>query len=405
MLITDVWLSLASLGRRGLGAGDPFLCPRAEAGRWDPPALCDFPRGLLGASLLPSHSVASGLGAARAPSAGQAATEPDLSQPGAFLVLAAGVLAAGAPPRAPPSSPFSWCRALGRHRSDGHDFCLPSGSCPCHLWGFKHPCPRAHRSPRGLCGTVAAAATGPGAVGVPSRLARCPHRIESYSCKMAGDDKHMFKQFCQEGQPHVLEALSPPQTTGISPSRLSKSQSGDEEGPLSDKCSRKTLFYLIATLNESFRPDYDFSAAKSHEFSREPSLNWVVNAVNCSLFSAVREDFNALKPHLWDAVDEEICLSECDIYSYNPDLDSDPFGEDGSLWSFNYFFYNKRLKRIVFFTCRSISGYAYTRPEAGNELDMELGEEEEEEDTEGSRDGHDAESGSIEEDRLQVICM
>ncbi|NXW96592.1 MAF1 polymerase, partial [Larus smithsonianus] len=121
----------------------------------------------------------------------------------------------------------------------------------------------------------------------------------------------------------------------------------------------------------------------------------VVNAVNCSLFSAVREDFNALKPHLWDAVDEEICLSECDIYSYNPDLDSDPFGEDGSLWSFNYFFYNKRLKRIVFFTCRSISGYAYTRSEAGNELDMDLGEE----DAEENRDGGDTESGSIEEER------
>lgn len=42
------------------------------------------------------------------------------------------------------------------------------------------------------------------------------------------------------------------------------------------------------------------------------------------------------------------------LHSYNPDLDSDPFGEDGSLWSFNYFFYNKRLKRIVFFSCRSI---------------------------------------------------
>lgn len=107
----------------------------------------------------------------------------------------------------------------------------------------------------------------------------------------------------------------------------------------------------------------------------------MVNAVNCSLFSAVREDFKALKPQLWNAVDEEICLAECDIYrwahvfaagrahvygsgdlipllfslfSYNPDLDSDPFGEDGSLWSFNYFFYNKRLKRIVFFSCRSI---------------------------------------------------
>uniref|UniRef100_A0A8D2P9T2 Repressor of RNA polymerase III transcription MAF1 n=1 Tax=Zosterops lateralis melanops TaxID=1220523 RepID=A0A8D2P9T2_ZOSLA len=218
-------------------------------------------------------------------------------------------------------------------------------------------------------------------------------RIESYSCKLAGIDKQLFKQFCQEGQPHALEALSPPQTAGISPGRL-----GDS--PLSDMCSRKTLFYLIATLNEAFRPDYDFSAAKSHEFSREPSLNWVVNAVNCSLFSAVREDFKALKPLLWDAVDEEICLAECDIYSYNPDLDSDPFGEDGSLWSFNYFFYNKRLKRIVFFTCRSISGYTYTRPDTGNELDMDLGEG----DT-GKGDSGDPEVGGIEEDRLQVMCM
>uniref|UniRef100_A0A8B9FTG0 Repressor of RNA polymerase III transcription MAF1 homolog n=1 Tax=Amazona collaria TaxID=241587 RepID=A0A8B9FTG0_9PSIT len=166
--------------------------------------------------------------------------------------------------------------------------------------------------------------------------------------------------------------------------------------------------------------------------SEDPSWSLqVVNAVNCSLFSAVREDFNALKPHLWDAVDEEICLAECDIYrswawgrrrglhteegsgppsgtrpgpwhgschplaDYNPDLDSDPFGEDGSLWSFNYFFYNKRLKRIVFFTCRSISGYTYTRSEAGNELDMDLGEG----DVEESRDTGDAESGSIEEER------
>ncbi|KAM6125961.1 LOW QUALITY PROTEIN: repressor of RNA polymerase III transcription MAF1 homolog [Pterocles gutturalis] len=230
------------------------------------------------------------------------------------------------------------------------------------------------------------------------------------SCKMAGDDKHMFKQFCQEG-PHVLEACRLRRTTGIQPQQvhglLSKSQSGDEEGPSSDKCSRKTLFYMIATLNES-SPDYDFSAAKSHEFSREPSLNWVPplgslhggNAVNCSLFSAVREDFNALT-HLWDAVDEEICLSECDIYSYNPDLDSDPFGEDGSLWSFNYFFYNKRLQRIVFFTCRSSVGTHTRAPEAGNELDMDLSEE----DVEENGDNGDTESGSIEEDRLQVICM
>uniref|UniRef100_A0A8C9NUL5 Repressor of RNA polymerase III transcription MAF1 homolog n=1 Tax=Serinus canaria TaxID=9135 RepID=A0A8C9NUL5_SERCA len=207
-------------------------------------------------------------------------------------------------------------------------------------------------------------------------------------------DAHIIGRSAHRTGYWILEALSPPQSSGLSPGRQG-------EGPLSDTCSRKTLFYLIATLNEAFRPDYDFSAAKSHEFSREPSLNWVVNAVNCSLFSAVREDFKALKPLLWDAVDEEICLAECDIYRcgdtwgcYNPDLDSDPFGEDGSLWSFNYFFYNKRLKRIVFFTCRSISGYAYTRPDTGTELDMDLGEG----DTEKGDSG-DPEGGGIEGDR------
>ncbi|XP_029536438.1 repressor of RNA polymerase III transcription MAF1 homolog isoform X1 [Oncorhynchus nerka] len=202
-------------------------------------------------------------------------------------------------------------------------------------------------------------------------------RIESYSCKMAGEDKQMFKQFCQEGLPHVLEALSPPQSLGISPNKLSQSQSGDEgEGPLSDKCSRKTLFYLIATLNESFRPDYDFSRTKSHDFSREPSVNWVFNAVNSSLSAAAGEDYSLLQPQLWEAIDAEICLSECDIYSYNPDLDSDPYGEEGNMWSFNYFFYNTRLKRIVFFTCRSVSLFMAPRDSGiDNELDLELDED------------------------------
>lgn len=78
------------------------------------------------------------------------------------------------------------------------------------------------------------------------------------------------------GRTGPLGALGAGQSwTDTSLCRLSKSQGGEDEGPLSDKCSRKTLFYLIATLNESFRPDYDFSTARSHEFSREPSLSWV----------------------------------------------------------------------------------------------------------------------------------
>jgi hypothetical protein len=67
-----------------------------------------------------------------------------------------------------------------------------------------------------------------------------------------------------------------------------------------------------------------------------------------------RRSVPLLGASLWVAINDEISLEDCDIYSYNPDLASDPFGEVGCLWSFNYFFYNKRLKRIVFFTCRAV---------------------------------------------------
>jgi hypothetical protein len=203
-------------------------------------------------------------------------------------------------------------------------------------------------------------------------------RIESYSCKMAGSDKRLFKMLSNEGgmNPNDLQALSPPQSIlAASPSRqYSHSHSDDGEGPLCDTISTKTLFYLISTLNASFQPDYDFSDTKSGEFSKEPSLQWVMNAVDTQLFAAAGETFNTLRHQLWNTVDEEISLCDCDIYSYNPDLNSDPYGEEGCIWSFNYFFYNKKMKRIVFFTCRASSlalGQALDSG-VGSELGMDM---------------------------------
>lgn len=203
-------------------------------------------------------------------------------------------------------------------------------------------------------------------------------RIESYSCKMAGDAKQLYKRFnsAQGVTPHDLQALSPPQTAmGISPSQYSRSISGDEDGPLCDTISRKTLFYLIATLNAAFYPDYDFSNATSHEFSKEPSLQWVMNAVDSNLNATAGEHYLALQNQLWSAIDDEISMVDCDIYSYNPDLVSDPYGEDGCLWSFNYFFYNKKLKRIVFFTCRALSPIHAMDSGFGNDFAMEEDDE------------------------------
>lgn len=42
-------------------------------------------------------------------------------------------------------------------------------------------------------------------------------------------------------------------------------------GPLSEAASRKTLIYLILTLNHSY-PDYDFSLLRAHHFRKEHSI-------------------------------------------------------------------------------------------------------------------------------------
>lgn len=92
---------------------------------------------------------------------------------------------------------------------------------------------------------------------------------------------------------------------------------------------------------------------QSHEFSKEPSLQWVMNSVADNLAALAGEQYQMLRTALWSAVNDEISLNDCDIYSFNPDMTSDPYGEPGCLWSFNYFFYNKKMKRIVFYTCRA----------------------------------------------------
>ena len=165
-----------------------------------------------------------------------------------------------------------------------------------------------------------------------------PSRVESYSCRMAGNDKKLYKQLShQEGQGSSNpQALSPPQTfvgspittisspttTGVPPVfvRMTSNSSvpGKNSGPqLCDTISSKTLFYLRSTLTASFQPDYDFTDAKSEEFSREPNVKLVKDAVRANLSALVGDMFVSLEPQLWAAIDEEIKLSDCDIYRYS----------------------------------------------------------------------------------------
>jgi hypothetical protein len=145
-------------------------------------------------------------------------------------------------------------------------------------------------------------------------------RIESYSCKMAGNDKKLYKMLNQEGHsPNDLQALSPPQTglsTSVSPKQSQLFGSYENQTEMADACSRKMLFYLISTLNASFQPDYDFSNAKSEEFSREPSLHLVIDAIDNCLNNVLGESYGQFKFKLWAAIEEQIQLCDCTVYRY-----------------------------------------------------------------------------------------
>jgi len=163
--------------------------------------------------------------------------------------------------------------------------------------------------------------------------------IECYSCKRAGSDKKLYRSLEKQYQTEL--AKSPQECLSTSPF-----------GPLTEKSNRSMLIDLISTLNASF-PDYDFETTSAEQFRKEPSVHLVINAINNTLSHRL-PNFEQFKNQVWAAIDQEIDLQSCIVYSFTPDPESGPFAGDGNVWNFNYFFCNlKKLKRILLFTCRA----------------------------------------------------
>lgn len=168
--------------------------------------------------------------------------------------------------------------------------------------------------------------------------------VEAYSCKLAGLDKKLSRSL----EASVVEGSSP--DFGQSPM-----------GPLAEATSRKTLIYLILTLNHIY-PDYDFSLLRAHHFRKETGYKSMESAISAELMdvSRVWEETpgygeRPFMEALWAALDEAISLTDCDIYSYKSDGEDDPFGEAGNIWSFNYFLYNRKQKRVLYLSCHGVS--------------------------------------------------
>ncbi|KAJ6982056.1 hypothetical protein NC653_025228 [Populus alba x Populus x berolinensis] len=96
------------------------------------------------------------------------------------------------------------------------------------------------------------------------------------------------------------------------------------------------------------------SAVNAHQFFTEESWDSFKQIFDSYMFEASRawieeNEGSSLLETLYKALDEVVKLSECEIYSYDPDSDADPSLEKGAIWSFNFFFYNRKLKRVVSF--------------------------------------------------------
>ncbi|SZF02272.1 unnamed protein product [Blumeria hordei] len=196
-----------------------------------------------------------------------------------------------------------------------------------------------------------------------------------YTTKAAGSDKKLYR--------NIENSLESRQTNTR---KLSASASAPEPdlshhlqqprpspfGSLTEVSSRRIFAYLIATLNAS-HPDYDFShVLRPADFRKETSIEAVISTIDSTLNNLKshsggtakafpKTGYNATSlpnshtwgPQMWSIIDKEMVLRDCSVYCWAPR--DEPFdGDEGSIWSLNYFFFNKELKRVAYMHVRAI---------------------------------------------------
>ena len=153
-------------------------------------------------------------------------------------------------------------------------------------------------------------------------------------------------------------------------------------GSLSQVSSRRTFAYLVATLNASHE-DYDFShLLKPSDFKRQRSILPAMNTLDTTLYNLRPRHINTDRPkhwtctvsptgpaaigggetwspRMWKLVDSEMDLKSCSVYSCEPEEDIWDL-EDGALWTYHYFFFNKKMKRVCYIWLQGSSMMSYS---------------------------------------------
>ncbi|KAF9523566.1 MAF1 protein [Crepidotus variabilis] len=189
-------------------------------------------------------------------------------------------------------------------------------------------------------------------------------RMEAYSCKNIKRDKKLFKSLETAYQDDVSN--SPPLPSWLA---LDREAEMTPFGPIDKHASRKTLYLLIATLNVAY-PDHEFSDVRPSHFVKEEDGANVLHALSNTLISPYRAGSGAPRsysfypptsanifpsaessstspyerqipsplappaivsgthPTLFRLIDDVIGLSECEVFSYTPEIDADPHAND-----------------------------------------------------------------------------
>mmetsp|Transcript_3951 Transcript_3951/g.7977 ORF Transcript_3951/g.7977 Transcript_3951/m.7977 type:complete len:273 (+) Transcript_3951:46-864(+) len=198
--------------------------------------------------------------------------------------------------------------------------------------------------------------------------------VDVFSCKRAGTDKktgYDIQQRLQEECDIRISAEFPEGGGGKRKQSGEKSSSPNvtmtELGDLAVPAIQRFIADLILTLNTVF-PDYDFTDIPPTSFRSAGSVSQVIHSINgqmnaslCSSSPTQEVGANRFQQHninpdtflpeLWEVVASIMPMDEVQVYTYVPEVQGDPFSDDGVLWSFNYFFCSRKEKKILYFTC------------------------------------------------------
>ncbi|KAJ4376146.1 RNA polymerase III-inhibiting protein maf1 [Neocucurbitaria cava] len=137
-------------------------------------------------------------------------------------------------------------------------------------------------------------------------------------------------------------------------------------GTFNEASNRHTFAYLIATLNAT-HIDYDFANTLNPDEFRRETLDSFKEEITTTMFYLRPQIYSAglpvgamtplgspiWSPRSWQLINSEMDYANCEFYAWEPS--DDPFADDGAIWSYHYFIYNKERKRVAYFYLRGVS--------------------------------------------------